>query len=249
MNMLADAKEKIWFFDFDGTLAPIVPERSHAELHPECGKLLNKLLQNPLNHVAVLSSRKLEDLSPRLPLDGLFLGGSSGTEWQVPGGHRMTLSGKASIRLRAIRKKMLPEIREIANLPGVVIEDKKWSVAIHTRKASGAMKLVLSSRLSLWRPAYRIRMYRGPEVYEIQLIPGINKSFGVRILCKFLKFKPYPEGLLYAGDDENDAMAMRFVSRLGGTAITVGEQPLIPSSRLVEDQEGLAREVCRMISP
>ncbi len=246
--MNTSVKEKIWFFDFDGTLSPIVPERSRAELHPECGKMLNKLARIAMNHVAILSSRKLEDLVPRVPVDGLFLGGGSGTEWQVPGGHRMTLSGAPSIRLKTIRKKILPELRELVKLPGVVVEDKKWSVAVHTRKASEAMKLVLSSRLSGWRLAHKVRVFSGPEVYEIQLDPRINKSFGVRTLCKFLKFKPYPEGLVYAGDDENDAMAMRYVSRLGGTAITVGELPLISSSMLVKDQENLVSEVFKMLS-
>jgi trehalose-phosphatase len=242
------AREKIWFFDFDGTLSSIVPQRTKAELHPECGKMLQRLVSNPMFHVAILSSRKLEDLASRVPVRGLFLGGTSGTEWQVPGGHRMTLSGKASARLKAIRKRILPELRDLAEIPGVVIEDKKWSVALHTRKASEAMKLVLSSRLSHWNPPDKIRVFKGPEVYEVQFVPKINKSFGVRTLCKFLKFRPCPEGLFYAGDDENDAMAMRLVSRLGGTAVTVGESPLIPSSRVVKDQHSLAEEVCNMMS-
>jgi trehalose 6-phosphate phosphatase len=210
--------------------------------------MLQKLVSNPMFHVAILSSRKLEDPAPRVPVRGLFLGGSSGTEWQVPGGHRMTLSGKASIRLMAVRKRILPELRALAEIPGVVIEDKKWSVALHICQASAAMKLVLSSRLVHSNPSDRIRVFKGPEVYEVQFVPGIDKSFGVRTLCRFLKFRPVPRSLFYAGDDENDAMAMRLVSRLGGTAVTLGESPLIPSSKVVKDQHSLAEEICATIS-
>jgi trehalose-phosphatase len=242
------AREKIWFFDFDGTLSSIVPERTKAKLHQVCGEMLQRLASNPMYHVAILSSRKLEDLARRVPVRGLFLAGMSGTEWQVPGGHRMILSGKASILLKGIRKKILPELRALAEIPGVVFEDKIWSVALHTRKASAAMKLVLSGRLSNWKPRDKIRMFSGPEVCEVQFVPRINKFFGVRTLCGFLKFRPEPQSLFYAGYDENDAMAMRMVSRLGGTVVTVGEHPLIDSSRLVKDQFALAGEVCNLMS-
>ena len=70
-------------------------------------------------------------------------------------------------------------------------------------------------RLSRWNPGHRVRIFRGPEVYEIQLVPRINKSFGVRMLCRIMEFTPASGTLFYAGDDENDALAMRFVTRLG----------------------------------
>jgi len=39
-NMKRMLKERIWFFDFDGTLSPIVRDRDQAELHPVCRKML-----------------------------------------------------------------------------------------------------------------------------------------------------------------------------------------------------------------
>ncbi|HET6419053.1 MAG TPA: trehalose-phosphatase [Geobacteraceae bacterium] len=241
--MNINAREKIWIFDFDGTLAPIVPERSKAELHPECRNMLNNLIRYPMNHVAVLSSRKLDDLTPRIPVDGLFLGGGSGTEWQVPGGHRFALTGEAAETLASRRNRLLPQIHALANLPGVDIEDKDWSVALHTRHAQESSRIELHKRLTIWQEDINVRIFRGPEVFEIQFFPHMSKSYGVRILCKFMKFAPKEGSLFYAGDDENDAVAMRLVIRLGGTAVTVGERPLIPASTVVKTQRELAEKV------
>lgn len=238
--------ERIWFFDFDGTLARIVPERNDASLHPACSDMLEQIVALPLQQVAVLSSRRLDDLASRIPLDGLFLGGSSGTEWQVPGGHRMALSGKPAQQLEVVREKLVPMIMQLANLTGVVLEDKHWSIALHTRHAPDSSRLELVRRLKGWDPGCRVRVFRGPEVYEIQLLPRINKAFGVRILCRFLKVSIKPGMLVYAGDDENDAIAMRLVTRLGGTAITVGERPLLPTASVVADPAALAEKVLRL---
>lgn len=239
-------RERIWFFDFDGTLSPIVPDRDKAELHPACRRMLADLMRIPLQHVVVLSSRKLDDLVGRVPLEGAFLGGTSGTEWQVPGGHRMEFSGKPVRVLESRRRVLLPEIRDVANLPGIEVEDKNWSIALHTRHAPKASGLELERRLVSWQPGARVRIFRGPEVHEIQLMPRVSKSFGVRMLCRFMKFIPRPGTLFYAGDDQNDALAMRLVTRLGGTAVTVGERPLIPAAVLVKDQWELAEEVWRL---
>ncbi|MEA5113970.1 MAG: trehalose-phosphatase [Geobacteraceae bacterium] len=239
-------RERIWFFDFDGTLSPIVRDRDRAELHPDCRKMLEYLVRVPLQHVAVLSSRKLDDLAGRMPVRGLFLGGTSGTEWMVPGGHRMILSGRPAQRLKAIRLRLVPEIQALADLPGIQVEDKKWSIALHTRHAPDASRRELLNRLESWQTGCRVRIFRGPEVHEVQFVPRISKAYGVRTLCRFMKFVPRPGTLFYAGDDENDAIAMRLVTRLGGAAITVGERKLIPASSLVADPRELAEEVSRL---
>lgn len=238
--------EKIWFFDFDGTLSFIVEDRNSAELHPACARMLGELVSMPLQHVAVISSRKLDDLAGRVPIEGLFLGGGSGTEWQVPGGHRMALSGKPAEMLISLRKRLVPQILALGNLPGVDIEDKEWSVALHTRHAPEASRLELQKRLTIWQEDLKVRIFQGPEVFEIQMVPRISKAYGVRTLCRFMKFRPKEGTLFYAGDDENDAIAMRLVTRLGGTAVTVGESALIPAAMVVRDPQELADEVSRL---
>jgi trehalose-6-phosphatase len=54
---------------------------------------------------------------------------------------------------------------------------------------------------------------------------------------------PSKSRLLYAGDDENDAVAMRWVLRKGGIAICVGNRIRISGVRVVKGPVDLARAV------
>jgi trehalose 6-phosphate phosphatase len=66
------------------------------------------------------------------------------------------------------------------------------------------------------------------------------------ILCEMLHFVPAPGSLVYAGDDENDAFVMRWVLRKGGTALSVGRDPMIPGVVVLEHPAALVTEVRRL---
>jgi trehalose 6-phosphate phosphatase len=230
-------------FDFDGTLSPLVPDRGAARLHPESRALLKSLAAESGNRVAVLSSRSLEDLASRIPVPGLFLGGGSGLEWRLPGGHRIRPGDKAEERLEAAREAVLPDMTRILAFPGVDLEDKRWSVAVHFRR-------VLPEALCMLHPLLRdlkkhpgIRVYEGPAAAEVQFFPSVNKSFGVRRLCRLLRLDPAEDRIFYAGDDENDVVAMRWVISKQGTAIAVGDRVRLPGVLRVDGPVGLARAV------
>jgi trehalose 6-phosphate phosphatase len=239
--------KRLWFFDFDGTLSPIVPERSQAVIHPDCKNLLEELVATPHERVAVLSSRLLDDLIPRVGVAGVFLGGGSGVEWIVDGKERWIADNDLKDRLKSAREKLIPHITKMSNIPGIDIEDKKWSFAIHTRNSSFTSKRRIALLVKKVITSLNIRMFRGPEVIEIPLLPEIDKSFGVQALCKFLDFNPFNGDIVYAGDDENDATAMDWVLQRGGIAFTVGHAPLVPGARVVEDPEALAGAIRQLI--
>jgi trehalose 6-phosphate phosphatase len=244
--MVRNNKQTLWIFDFDGTLSPIVPDRGKATIDPACKELLQDLVGNPLYRVAVLSSRSLDDLTPRVQIPEVFLGGGSGVEWAIYGGHRVMVAGGYEERLNRVRNDTIPHIKKFSVIPGLDLEDKKWSVAIHTRKASLKSKKIFFRSLKQWKPPFEIRLLHGPEVIEIQFLAELNKTFGVRLFCEFNKFDPQYGMLVYAGDDENDALAMKFVLELGGLAFTVGEHPLVPESRVVKSPSFLAQEIRKL---
>ena len=128
------------------------------------------------------------------------------------------------------------------------MEDKKWSVAVHVRHVLSDDRTRVSEILGALSRTTGIRLFRGPEVFEIQLLPEIDKLFGVRILCGMLNFAPAPGAMVYAGDDENDAIVMNWVLRNGGVALTVGRSPLVPGSLALEQPEALVSEVRRLAS-
>ena len=229
----------LWVFDFDGTISRIVPDRNEASLDAECGKMLRFLLRSPWNRVAVISSRALSDVVSRVPLPGLIVGGGSGLEWALPDGFRSAPDVPARELLEANRAAVRPLLQEIAKIPGVEVEDKEWSVAVHYRNASPRSfrrRMALLQRLRT-RPG--VRVYRGHEVAEIQLVRGGSKAAGLRRLCRMIGWKCSPGNLFYAGDDENDATAMKWVLYQEGTAVVVGNRIALPRAHCVESPEDL----------
>jgi trehalose 6-phosphate phosphatase len=234
---------RLWIFDFDGTISSIVPDRHSARLNPEWRKLLEEFSRTPGCSVAVLSSREIEDLSRRVPLPGVILGGASGLVWHLPGGRRICPGAEAKTMREKSRAVLAPLLSRLCSFPGVDVEDKGWSVAVHHRNVLPEAAATLEPLLEQLEQTPGIRVFRGPSVAEAQLLPRVNKSFGVRRLCRFLGIDPSKAQLLYAGDDDNDAVAVRWVLGQGGIAFCVGKPMNIPGVRFVETPFDLARAV------
>jgi hydroxymethylpyrimidine pyrophosphatase-like HAD family hydrolase len=106
---------------------------------------------------------------------------------------------------------------------------------------------VLSERLQYQEILAGTRIMHGPEAWEIAFHSSYNKSTGIRILCDKLALAIGRDDLIYAGDDENDALAMTAVASLGGLNIAVGNQSFYPDSFLVAGPQELAA-LCRELS-
>ena len=233
----------LWVFDFDGTLSPIVEDRHAARIHPMCRELLKGLARMPLHFVVVLSSREIEDLAKRVPLPRVILGGASGLEWRLPGGHRIRPGDPFEDRREKARAALDPLLTRLSHIPGVDVEDKGWSVAVHHRHVLPGVVPMLTPLLDELEEMPDIRVFRGPSVAEVQLLRNVSKSFGVRTICQIIGFDPSKDRILYAGDDQNDALAMRWVLRKKGIAFSVGNAAHVPGARVVENPVALARAV------
>jgi trehalose 6-phosphate phosphatase len=247
--MRAGGFRRLWVFDFDGTLSPLVPDRNDARLHPASRALLKELAADPWNRVAVLSSRSLEDLASRVPVPRLFLGGGSGLEWRLPAGHRIRPGEEAERRLEEARRPVLAALARLAAFRGVEVEDKRWSVAVHFRRVLPEDLPMISPLIRNLKDHPGIRVFEGAAVMEVQFFASANKSFGIRTLCRFLGFDPSGGRIFYAGDDENDAMAMRWVISKKGAAVVVGGRIRLPGVRCVDGPSGLVRAVRGMVRP
>jgi trehalose 6-phosphate phosphatase len=230
----------LWMFDFDGTLSPLVADRTAARLDSACRNMLHRLAAKRGCHCAVISSRELADLAGRVDIPGIYLGGGSGLEWRLPDGRLPAPEAARMDAVRKVREALIPEIMEWGLLPGVEIEDKHWSVAIHIRQATEPAQEKLFALIEAWRQARKVSVFRGPAVLEVQLLPEVDKSFGVRAFCDLVQYTPAAGRLLYAGDDENDAVAMQLVLNQGGIVMVVGEKALVPGSRVVSSPAELA---------
>nr|BFE84080.1 hypothetical protein GCM10020093_066810 [Planobispora longispora] len=129
--ILADPAGAVVGLDFDGTLAPIVPDPESARIHPAGPGVLARL-GDLVGSLVIVTGRPAATAVEYGSLDrvpGLVVLGHYGLErWEAgslvaPPVH----PGLAHVRAE------LPRL--IAGLDGVRIEDKDRSVAVHTRRA------------------------------------------------------------------------------------------------------------------
>jgi trehalose 6-phosphate phosphatase len=190
--------------------------------------LVRRLAQHPRLRVAVISGRRLAHLKELLPESGCLLAGTYGIEWTLPEGERVE-----SLDLMAFRpplEGLKPEWEAIAaSRPGIYLEDKGWSLALHARFASDsdAEQAMTEARqaaarwIDLDRPESIFRQHGGPRFFEI--CPALaHKGRAVEWL---LAHDPRPGGLpVYMGDDYNDEDAFETIQRHGGLAILVSHE-------------------------
>ena len=126
------ARRPAIFFDFDGTLSPIVEQPGAAALAPGADKALQSLAA--LYPVAILSGRDLADIQERVGIPGLWYAGSHGFEMVGPDGkyHSNETAAQAIPLLEQAAAELTDRLRPIT---GVVVEHKRYAVAVHYRNA------------------------------------------------------------------------------------------------------------------
>ncbi|MEV0326636.1 trehalose-phosphatase [Micromonospora echinospora] len=185
--------------DYDGTLAPIVEDPSKAVPLHESVAAVRALAALPQTSVAVVSGRALRDLAAlsRLPSE-VHLVGSHGSEFDIGFVERL------SPELIAVRTRLRNELREIAAAhPGVRLERKPASVAVHTRGvppqiAASAVEAVRSGPAT-WDG---VTVTQGKEVIELSVV-ATHKGTAVDQLRTQLS----ASAVLFIGDDVTDENA------------------------------------------
>ena len=125
---LVDAmrRQPLLAFDFDGTLAPIVPRPNEARVTAVVSDRLARLAE--LRAVAIITGRSVEDVAPRLGFKPQYIVGNHGAEDPTDG---KSLDTRA---LDAFRQHLADNAAHVARA-GVEVEDKGYSVALHYRLA------------------------------------------------------------------------------------------------------------------
>ena len=114
--------------DFDGTLAPIVNNPADARPLPEAARALIALAEVPATAAALISGRALEVLRSLSSMpETVHLVGSHGAEFDSGFSHDID---------RVLLDRITAELNAIAqHRPGVAVETKPASVALHVRNA------------------------------------------------------------------------------------------------------------------
>ena len=217
---LEEGRRLLCLLDFDGTLSNFVehPGLAHATGHT--AGVIGEIAREPRARCAILSSRGLRDLERHIDLPGVDLVGSHGLELRIAGEY-MTLPGFAEVPgawSAAVESALVP-------YPGAWLEVKPAALAVHVRRLGFDRRVELERRLRAL--PWNARLDEAPPRWlrcrqTLEWLPaGAGKEHGIRALLEHWGSSPV-DLVLYAGDDENDAGAMREVVARGGLTLGVG---------------------------
>jgi trehalose 6-phosphate phosphatase len=199
--------------DFDGTIAPIVERPDDARPLTESATALRSLAGLPSTTAALISGRALRDLATlsRMPAE-VHLVGSHGSEFDA--GFVHAIDDKAKALLSKI-KDALAAIA--AEFPGVTIELKPASIALHVRNAApDDAKAALDKALHA-AEHWDAQITEGKAVLEFAVI-ATDKGQALDIL----RHQEGASAAVFIGDDVTDEKAFR---RLHGPDIGVKVGP------------------------
>jgi len=208
----------ILLFDFDGTLAPIVADPSRAKLPRATGLVLARLARSPRVILGIISGRQIAELRRLVDLKNICYVGSHGLEWSLPSGRTML---RATPTARRTARLIAQELRvALRRIPGILVERKVASVAVHYRNASSdhARAVLAAVRGLAKQHAPRVTVLEGKKVVE--LLPAGVKSKGtaVNALLAHVRRRNRLTLVVYVGDDATDETVFR---SLGRSAVTV----------------------------
>ncbi|WP_369170269.1 trehalose-phosphatase [Streptomyces sp. R28] len=210
--ILARPERALVALDFDGTLAPIVPDPEKARAHPDALPALAALAPKVAS-VAVITGRPA-DVAVRyggfagVPgLEHLVVLGHYGAErWDAVSGEVTAPDphpGVAAVRAE------LPRLLE--STQGAWIEDKGHAIAVHTRRAADPQGTFDALREPLTDLATRGGLIVEPGRMVLELRPpGMDKGVALSEYVRELG----AESVLYAGDDLGDLPAYAAVDEL-----------------------------------
>lgn len=232
--------------DFDGTLAPIVDRPRQARLSESMRARLARLAS--LVPTAVVSGRDLDDLQSRVGVPGLTLAGSHGVEIAFGDGRIERADGldRSDAQLPALIERLR---RATAALPGVLVEPKRHSVAVHWRLAAPADQEFAHRAVAAVRDTDGFRTITGKMVAELRPAVDRDKGGALELLRSTMAEEDAPPSVLYAGDDVTDEDAFRVLDPARDAGILVAEvaRPSAAAWRL-EDTAALGVLLDRLIA-
>jgi trehalose 6-phosphate phosphatase len=200
--------------DFDGTLVDIAPTPDAVHVPDDLCDSLSRLLDSTDGAVAVVSGRPIRDIDAKFSPLKLPVVGGHGAEMRVADDEIISavapLPEELRRRLRAAEKLD----------PGILIEDKGYSVALHYRRAP-ATEARLRAHIEAVCADFAdepMEMLPGKALFEIKR-PGASKGEGVRALLMHAPFAGRTP--VFIGDDETDKTLFALLPEFGGIGFSV----------------------------
>jgi trehalose 6-phosphate phosphatase len=184
-------KSPLLGFDFDGTLAPIVPQPDQVRISQSVSRKLRRLAQRL--PVAIVSGRTADDVRRFLDFE----------PYCIVGNHGADLAGAADAELEqslaGIRALLAAHAADLARM-GVTVEDKGLSIALHYRLSRRPGEAVALIREVLHASATGCRVFGGKMVENVLPLGVPDKGEAMQRIVR----QCGAPCALFVGDDVND---------------------------------------------
>jgi len=218
-SLVPHLSESAILLDIDGTLLDLAPTPREVWVPPGLAKTLNRLLARTNGALALVSGRSLNDIDLIFAPEQFPAVGGHGAEMRITGD-----SDAVATHAPPMDKELKRRLAAIAKLsPGILLEDKGYSLALHYRLAPHAEKAIYAA-VSLIRadlPNAPIEVLPGKCVCEIKH-SGFTKATGVLELMTHEPFRGRRP--LFIGDDVTDETVFGIMPDFDGLAFSVGRR-------------------------
>ena len=199
------------FLDFDGTLVPITDRPDGVHVDADLLTLLHALRDRLDGRLAIVSGRSIATLR-NLGLGDFLLAGTHGLEFARAGE-----APRAPARLAAIDAAQTAMEAFVADKPGLLVERKSISVALHFRGAP--LWADACETLAKALTVEGLILQHGKMLFELRP-GGADKGSALHSL---MRESPMAGGVpIFIGDDVTDEEGFAAAANLGGAGILVG---------------------------
>jgi len=236
------------FLDVDGTLLDLAPRPDEVVVPPRTVEVLTRLQTVLDGALALVSGRSIRQLDALFAPLALPCAGVHGNERRDCTGQMHYLAPDAATRLDAARAFLS---RFVAAEPGLLLEDKRTSLAVHFRgrpELAAVVEQQLEQAKAQVGDGFRIQ----ESVLVRELVPTVARKGDA--VEAFLAEPTFAGRMpVFVGDDVTDLHAFAAVERHGGQAVAVGECVTAPlrlpgPSAVIEWLELLVRTEGRLAS-
>ena len=205
-----------FLLDVDGTILDIASSPRQVWVPADLRRTLPRLAAATGGALALVSGRSINDI------DLIF----SPLQFAAVGVHgaEMRLSGDAEVRpriapLKTALKRKLAAVGELG--PGILVEDKGYSLALHYRLApqKGPQLLAAVTKICSEGGDEHVEILPGKLMVDVKPA-GINKGDAVRELMQHAPFAGRRP--IFIGDDTTDVPVFNLMPKFDGLAFSVG---------------------------
>lgn len=201
--------------------------------------VLSRLSATPQVAICIISGRNIDEILKMVGIPNIIYAGIHGL---VIKGTGFRFIEKTAQRYHGVLQKLARVLsNEFIRIPGVIVENKIYTVAIHYRLVPKASQvfIVRTIQKTITRLPAQFQIIRGKMVFEIRPTSW-NKGSSVRKVLGILKkYHRQPLVALYIGDDRTDEDAFRILQ--DGITVRVGYSSKSRARYFLKDTRSVKR--------